>query len=65
MDTKGQAEGQVPTFDGLRLVVQYRMNRGEGGLLALMTGVSLAALKRFDETGEISDRDRMVLEMMQ
>ena len=36
----------VAKFDGLRLAVQFRSNRDELGLLAMMTGISKATLAR-------------------
>ena len=56
---------EVPTFDGLRLAVQYRLSIGDGEPLAMVTGVSLPALRRFAETGVIDARDRIVLEAFQ
>jgi len=55
----------VPTFDGLRLAVQWRLNRSEGAVLAAVSGVSLRALEKFARTGEIDPKDRAVLEVLQ
>lgn len=57
--------GEVPTFDGLRLAVQFRLNRGDGAALAAVSGVALSELEWFAETGEIGAGDRAVLEVLQ
>jgi hypothetical protein len=62
---KPHKRGDVPTFDALRLAVQFRLNRDEGEILAMVTGISLATLEWFAEHGEIDARDRSVLEVYQ
>lgn len=62
---KPHKRGDVPTFDGLRLAVQYRLNRGEGDVLAAVSGVALTTLEWFAEHGELNASDRAVLEVLQ
>lgn len=54
-----------PTFDGLRLAVQFRLNQGKGPVLAAVSSVPLKTLKRFAETGEIDAQSRIILEGLQ
>lgn len=60
-----EAKAKPPTFDALRLAVQFRANRGELSILAMVTGVPESTLERFCETGEIDERSRIILEVYQ
>ena len=55
----------VPVFDALRLAVQFRANRDELDVLAVVTGVSKQVLQMFADTGEINEQDRSTLEVFQ
>jgi hypothetical protein len=61
---KKESDG-VAVHDALRLAVLFRSNRDELGILARMSGIPVATLERFALTGDISARDRAVLEVYQ
>lgn len=63
--TQPSAEAQAQAFDGLQLAVQWRLNQGLGDVLAVVSGVPLAVLERFAETGEIDAKNRAILEVLQ
>ena len=54
-----------PRFDALRVAVQFYRNHGALRQVHDRSGVSIAALERFANTGEISPRQRELLEQAQ
>jgi predicted xylose isomerase-like sugar epimerase len=52
----------VKVFDGTQLTVQFYANHGSLRQVAEQTGVSINALKRFADTGEISQEQRKKIE---
>ena len=65
MPTRHVERHSPPVFDALRLAVQFRSNRDELAVLSVVSGIPVPTLERFAETGEISERDRVVLEALQ
>jgi hypothetical protein len=49
--------------DPLRAAVGWRVFQGKASVFQALTGIPEARIRRFVETGEISEQDRRVLEM--
>lgn len=48
--------------DELRAAVGWRVFQGKADVMSAVTGISVAVLRAFVETGEISDEHRRILE---